>query len=60
MGTRNLIVTVLGVVVAIAIAWFLVDVVFHLIYVVVKLIVVAVVAVLVFFALRGIFARGNG
>ena len=60
MGTRNLIVTVLGVVVAIAIAWFLVDVVFHLIYFVVKLIVVAVVAVLVFFALRGIFARGKG
>jgi hypothetical protein len=60
MGTRNLIVTVIGVIVAIAIAWFLVDVVFHLIYFVVKLIVVAVAAVLVFFALRGLFARRSG
>ncbi|MEO8095165.1 MAG: hypothetical protein ABI632_09540 [Pseudolysinimonas sp.] len=56
MGTRNLVVTVLGVIVAIALAWFLVDVMFHLIYFVVKVIIVAFVAVLVFFALRGLFA----
>lgn len=56
MGTRNLVVTVLGVIVAIAVAWFLVDVVFHLIFFVVKLIIVAFVAGLVFFALRGLFA----
>ena len=59
MGTRNLIITVLGVIVAIAIAWFLVDVVFHLLFFAVKLLVVAVVAVIVFFALRGLFARGS-
>jgi predicted lysophospholipase L1 biosynthesis ABC-type transport system permease subunit len=56
VGTRNLVVTVLGVIVAIAIAWFLVDVVFHLIFFVVKVIIVAFVAVLVFFALRGLLA----
>jgi high-affinity Fe2+/Pb2+ permease len=57
MAGRNLIVTVLGVIVAIAIAWFLVDVVFHLIWFLAKLIIVAVVAGLVFFALRGLFAQ---
>jgi hypothetical protein len=56
VGTRSLVVTVLGVIVAIAIAWFLVDVVFHLIFFVVKFIIVAFVAVLVFFALRGLLA----
>jgi hypothetical protein len=61
MGTRNLIVTILGVIIAIAIAWFLVDVVFHLIWFLAKLIIVALVAGLVFFALRGAFARrGEG
>jgi hypothetical protein len=59
MATRNLIVTVIGVIVAIAIAWFLVDVVFHLIWFLAKLIIVAVVAGLVFFALRGLFAKGD-
>jgi hypothetical protein len=59
MAGRNLIVTILGVIVAIAIAWFLVDVVFHLIWFLAKLIIVAVVAGLVFFALRGLFARRN-
>jgi hypothetical protein len=61
MAGRNLIVTILGVLVAIAIAWFLVDVVFHLIWFLAKLVIVAVVAGLVFFALRGLFAkRGDG
>ena len=50
-------VTVLGVVAAVVIAWFLVDVLFSFIYLVVRLIIVAVVAALVFFALRGVFAR---
>jgi hypothetical protein len=59
MGTRNLIITVLAVIVAVAIAWFIVDVVFHLLFFAVKLLVVAVVAVIVFFALRGLFARGS-
>lgn len=51
--------TVIGVIVAIAIAWWLVGVVFHLIWFVAKLIIVAVVAVLVYFALRGLLARSS-
>jgi hypothetical protein len=53
-----LVLTIIGVIVAIAIAWWLVGIVFALIWFVVKLIIVAVVAVLVFLALRGVFARG--
>ncbi|HWM32852.1 MAG TPA: hypothetical protein VNR36_01300 [Pseudolysinimonas sp.] len=56
MAGRNLLVTILGVIVAIAIAWFLVEVVFHLIWFIAKLLIVAVVAGVVFFALRGVFA----
>ena len=60
MAGRNLLVTILGVIVAIAIAWFLVEVVFHLIWFIAKLLIVAVVAGVVFFALRGVFAgRGD-
>ncbi len=53
-------VTILGVVAAVVIAWFLVDALFSFVYLVVRLIIVAVVAVLVFFALRGVFARSGG
>lgn len=49
--------TVIGVVVAIVIAWFLVNVLFSLLWFIGKLIVVAVVAVIVFFVLRAIFVR---
>jgi hypothetical protein len=52
-------VTVLGVIAAVVIAWFLVDLLFSFIYLVVRLIIVAVIAVLVFFALRGVFARSD-
>jgi hypothetical protein len=52
-------VTVLGVIAAVVIAWFLVDVLFSFIYLVVRLLIVAVIAVLVFFALRGVFARSD-
>ena len=44
--------TVIGVVVAVIIAWFLVDVLFSLLWFIGKLAIVAVVAVLVFLALR--------
>jgi hypothetical protein len=44
--------TVIGVVVAVIIAWFLVDVVFSVLWFIVKLVIVAVVAIIVFFALR--------
>ena len=49
---------ILGVVIAIVIAWWLVGFLFSLAWFIVKLVVVAGVAVLVFFALRGLLARG--
>lgn len=51
--------TVLGVIAAVVIAWVLVNALFSLLWFIGKLIIVAVVAVLVFFALRGIFARSE-
>jgi hypothetical protein len=56
--TRN-VTTIIGVVAAIVIAWFLVNILFSFIVFVVKLLIVAFVAVLVFFALRGILGRGT-
>ena len=49
---------ILGVVIAIVIAWWLVGFLFSLAWFIVKLVIVAGVAVLVFFALRGLLARG--
>ncbi|MDF2576510.1 MAG: flagellar biosynthesis protein FlhA [Agromyces sp.] len=46
--------TVLGVIAAVLIAWFIVDVVFSVLWFIVKLAIVAVVAVVVFFVLRGL------
>lgn len=43
---------VLGVIASVVIAWFLVDLVFSVVWFIVKLAIVAVVAVVVFFALR--------
>jgi len=51
--------TVLGVIGAIVIAWFLVNVLFSLIAFAFKLVIVGVVAVIVYFVLRGVF-RGSG
>jgi hypothetical protein len=51
--------TVLGVIAAVVIAWILVDVVFSVLWFVVKLAVVAVVAVVVFFALRAWLGRSS-
>ena len=50
---------ILGGIVAIVIAWWLVSVLFSLIWFIAKLIIVAVVAVLVYFALRGLLARSG-
>ncbi|WP_308799040.1 hypothetical protein [Agromyces silvae] len=47
--------TVLGVIAAVVIAWILVDVLFSLLWFIGKLAIVAVVAVIVFFVLRGVF-----
>ena len=51
--------TILGVVVAVVIAWVLVNALFSLLWFLGKLIIVAVVAVLVFFVLRSVFARSE-
>ncbi|HEX6365790.1 MAG TPA: hypothetical protein VF000_06555 [Agromyces sp.] len=49
--------TVLGVIAAVLIAWFVVDVLFGLLWFIAKLAIVAVVAVVVFFVLRSLVAR---
>ncbi|RXZ73042.1 hypothetical protein [Agromyces albus] len=46
--------TVIGVIVAVIIAWILVDVAFSVLWFIAKLAVVAVVAVIVFFVLRSL------
>ena len=48
--------TVLGVIAAIVIAWILVDVLFSLLWFIGKVVIVGIVAVIVFFVLRSIFA----
>lgn len=58
-STGGTIITVLGVIVAIVIAWWLVNLLFALIWFVVKLIIVAFVAALVYFALRGLVRGRN-
>lgn len=50
---------VLGVIASVVIAWFVVDLVFSVVWFVVKLVVVALVAVGVFFALRAWLGRSS-
>ncbi len=54
---KNGIWTVVGVIVAVVIAWIVVDALFSLIFFVGKLLIVAVVALVVYFALRSAFSR---
>lgn len=49
---RGTIWVVLGVIVSVVIAWFLVDALFGLLWLIGKLVVVAIVAALVYFVLR--------
>ncbi|CAL4858978.1 hypothetical protein ACIQLK_05305 [Microbacterium sp. NPDC091382] len=49
--------TILGVVVAVIIAWIVVDIALKAIFLVGKLLLVAVVALIVFFVLRSLFSR---
>ncbi|WP_181064324.1 hypothetical protein [Pseudoclavibacter sp. AY1F1] len=49
--------TVIGVIVAVVIAWWLVDVLFHLAWMVARLSIVAVVAVIVFFVIRAFVTK---
>ena len=51
--------TILGVILAIVIAWWLVNTLFGVIYFLVKVIIVLFVAGLVFFALRGLLNRSS-
>ena len=50
---------VLGVIASVVIAWFIVDLVFSVVWFIVKLAIVAVVAVAVFFALRSWLGRAS-
>ena len=50
---------VVGVIVSVVIAWFLVDLVFSVLWFIMKLAIVAVVAVVVFFALRAWLGRAS-
>ena len=52
--------TVIGVIVAVIIAWFIVDLLFSLLWFIGKLAIVAVVAVLVFFVIRALVRPSNG
>ena len=51
--------TVLGVILAVVIAWWIVSALFSVLAFVFKLGIVAVVAVVVFLVLRGIFSRSD-
>ncbi|MBE7952695.1 hypothetical protein ABTZ44_06625 [Microbacterium oxydans] len=56
--TKNLW-TILGVILAVVIAWWIVSALFSVLAFIFKLGIVAVVAVVVFLVLRGIFSRGD-
>lgn len=51
--------TILGVILAIVIAWWIVSALFSVLAFIFKLAIVAVVAVVVFLVLRGIFSRSD-
>lgn len=55
--TKNTVWTVLGVIIAVVIAWWIVSALFSLLWLAAKLAIVAAVAVLVFFGLRSLFRR---
>lgn len=55
--TKSTVWTVVGVIVAIVIAWWLVSALFSLLWFIAKLAVVAVVAVAVYAGLRAVFRR---
>ncbi|CAH0141423.1 hypothetical protein [Microbacterium sp. Bi121] len=53
--TKNSLWTVIGVIAAVVIAWWLVGVLFSLLWFIAKLAIVVVVAVIVYLVLRGMF-----
>lgn len=56
-STGALILTFLGVIASIVIAWWLVNLLLSVVFFIVKILIVAVVAALVFVALRGLLFR---
>ncbi|MCC2028554.1 hypothetical protein KEC56_03275 [Microbacterium sp. YMB-B2] len=54
---KNSVWTIVGVVIAVIVAWTLVSVLFNLLWFIAKLAIVAVVAVLVFLLLRSAFSK---
>ncbi len=58
-STGALILTILGVIVSIVIAWWLVNLLLGLVFFIVKVLIVAVVAAIVFVALRSLLFRGG-
>jgi len=57
--TKNTIWTILGVIVAVVIAWWLVGVLFSVLWFIAKLAIVAVVALVVFLVLRSVFSTSD-
>ena len=55
--TKSTIWSILGAILALVIAWWIVSALFSLLWFIGKLVIVAVVAVIVFFILRGLFSR---
>lgn len=55
--TKNTLWSALGVVAAVVIGWLLVNILFSMLAFLFKLFLVAIVAVIVFFVLRSVFAR---
>lgn len=58
--TKNSLWTVVGVIIAVVIAWWIVGALFSLLWFIAKLAIVAVVAVVVFFVLRNLFRSDAG
>lgn len=57
--TKNTIWTILGVIVAVVIAWWLVGLLFSVLWFIAKLAIVAVVALVVFLVLRSVFSTSD-
>ena len=54
------ILTILGVIASVVIAWVLVGVLFQLAWLILRIAIVLMVAVIVYFALRAVFSRARG
>jgi high-affinity Fe2+/Pb2+ permease len=56
---KSMVWTILGVIAAIVIAWFVVNIVLSTIFLIAKLVLVAIVALIVFGVLRWLFTRND-